>query len=184
MQLKYVDTKEEIIAINRKAKHIEPHLHNALEIVCVTSGTLELGVGQELCHTGAVKSAVQLFAGELHGALCRAHCAGAAVCTVAGAGGRGSGYPADDALPVFYPGTEGRLSAGADATFVCTENALCDAHCGRPGGNSSGDRTGVLRCGGLLYHAFCVCECGDLPEQQHRCHGGPDQIYDGVHDRQ
>ena len=46
MQLKYVDTKEEIIAINRKSKHIEPHLHNALEIVCVTSGSLELGVGQ------------------------------------------------------------------------------------------------------------------------------------------
>ena len=50
MQLKYVDTKEEIIAINRKSKHIEPHLHNALEIVCVTSGTLELGVGQGLYH--------------------------------------------------------------------------------------------------------------------------------------
>ena len=50
MQLKYVDTKEEIIAINRKSKHIEPHLHNALEIVCVTSGSLELGVGQELYH--------------------------------------------------------------------------------------------------------------------------------------
>ena len=50
MQLKYVDTKEEIIAINRKSKHIEPHLHNALEIVCVTSGVLELGVGQELYH--------------------------------------------------------------------------------------------------------------------------------------
>ena len=44
MHLKYVDTKEEIIAINRKSKHIEPHLHNALEIVCVTSGALELGV--------------------------------------------------------------------------------------------------------------------------------------------
>ena len=50
MQLKYVDTKEEIITINRKSKHIEPHLHNALEIVCVTSGALELGVGQELYH--------------------------------------------------------------------------------------------------------------------------------------
>ena len=46
----YVDTKEEIIAINRKSKHIKPHLHNALEIVCVTSGALELGVGQELYH--------------------------------------------------------------------------------------------------------------------------------------
>ena len=50
MQLEYVDTKEEIIAINRKSKHIEPHLHNALEIVCVTGGSLELGVGQELYH--------------------------------------------------------------------------------------------------------------------------------------
>ncbi len=46
MQLEYVDTKEEIMAINRKSKHIEPHLHNALEIVCVTGGSLELGVGQ------------------------------------------------------------------------------------------------------------------------------------------
>ena len=57
MQLKYVDTKEEIIAVNKKSKHIEPHLHNALEIVCVTSGTLELGVGQELYHMekGAMK---------------------------------------------------------------------------------------------------------------------------------
>lgn len=44
MQLKYVNTKEEIIAVNKKSKHIEPHLHNALEIVCVTSGILELGV--------------------------------------------------------------------------------------------------------------------------------------------
>ena len=50
MQLKYVDTKEEIIAVNKKSKHIEPHLHNALEIVCVTNGALELGVGQELYH--------------------------------------------------------------------------------------------------------------------------------------
>ena len=51
MQLKYVDTKEEIIAINRKSKHIEPHLHNALEIVCVTSGALEFWCReQELYH--------------------------------------------------------------------------------------------------------------------------------------
>ena len=50
MQLKYVDTKEEIIAVNKKSKHIEPHLHNALEIVCVTNGALELGVGQKLYH--------------------------------------------------------------------------------------------------------------------------------------
>lgn len=29
---------------------MSPHLHNALEIVCVTEGVLELGVGQELYH--------------------------------------------------------------------------------------------------------------------------------------
>ena len=48
MQLKYVDTKEEIIAVNKKSKHIEPHLHNALEIVCVTNGALELGIVVQL----------------------------------------------------------------------------------------------------------------------------------------
>ena len=55
MQLKYVDTKEEIIAINRKAKHIEPHLHKALEIVCVTScllyTSIEAGHDKELHST-------------------------------------------------------------------------------------------------------------------------------------
>ena len=30
LQLKYVDTKEEIMVVNKKSKHIEPHLHNAL----------------------------------------------------------------------------------------------------------------------------------------------------------
>ena len=50
MHLSFVDTKEEILALKRKSKHVAPHLHNALEIVCVTNGTLELGVGQELYH--------------------------------------------------------------------------------------------------------------------------------------
>lgn len=50
MHLTYIDTKEEILAVHRKSKHMEPHLHHALEIVYVTSGTLELGVGQELYH--------------------------------------------------------------------------------------------------------------------------------------
>lgn len=50
MRFTVVDTKEEILAVNRKSKHVEPHLHNASEIVCVTNGTLELGVGQDLYH--------------------------------------------------------------------------------------------------------------------------------------
>ena len=48
MHLSFIDTKEEILTLKRKSKHVAPHLHNALEIVCVTNGTLELGVGQEL----------------------------------------------------------------------------------------------------------------------------------------
>ena len=46
----YENTNEEIIAVKRKPRHQPPHLHNAMEIVCVTKGTLELGVGQELYH--------------------------------------------------------------------------------------------------------------------------------------
>lgn len=43
MHLLFVDTKEEILAVKRVAEHVSPHLHNALEIVWVTEGTLELG---------------------------------------------------------------------------------------------------------------------------------------------
>lgn len=50
MHLVYEDIKEEIIAIKRKSKHQPPHLHNALEIVYVTKGTLEMGVGESFFH--------------------------------------------------------------------------------------------------------------------------------------
>lgn len=46
MHLSLEDTKEEILAVRKTAKHISPHLHNALEIVYVTDGTLELGVSK------------------------------------------------------------------------------------------------------------------------------------------
>ena len=48
MHLTFKETKEEVYAAQRVSKHVSPHLHNALEIVCVTEGTLEMGVGQEL----------------------------------------------------------------------------------------------------------------------------------------
>lgn len=41
MHLSFVDTKEEILALNEKSKHVAPHLHNALEIVCELNGTLD-----------------------------------------------------------------------------------------------------------------------------------------------
>ncbi len=46
MHLTFKETKEEVYAAQRVSKHVSPHLHNALEIVCVTEGTLEMGVGQ------------------------------------------------------------------------------------------------------------------------------------------
>ena len=50
MHFTFKETKEEVYAAQRVSKHVSPHLHNALEIVCVTEGTLEMGVGQELYH--------------------------------------------------------------------------------------------------------------------------------------
>ena len=50
MHLTFKETKVEVYAVQRVSKHVSPHLHNALEIVCVTEGTLEMGVGQELYH--------------------------------------------------------------------------------------------------------------------------------------
>ena len=47
MHLVYENTKEEIIAIKKTPVHRPPHLHNALEIVYVTEGCVELGVGEE-----------------------------------------------------------------------------------------------------------------------------------------
>ena len=43
MHLTFKETKEEVYAAQRVSKHVSPHLHNALEIVCVTEGTLEMG---------------------------------------------------------------------------------------------------------------------------------------------
>ena len=47
---KYENKNKEIGIEWKKSVHVPPHLHEAMEIVYVTSGTLELGVGQELYH--------------------------------------------------------------------------------------------------------------------------------------
>lgn len=44
----YEKTKDEIVLTNKALKHIPPHLHEALEIIVVTEGSLALGIGQEL----------------------------------------------------------------------------------------------------------------------------------------
>lgn len=53
MHLAYKNTKDEILAVVRQAKHEPPHLHHALELVWVKSGSLELGMGEELYHMQA-----------------------------------------------------------------------------------------------------------------------------------
>lgn len=46
----YEEKKENIFIIHKRSHHFPPHLHEAPECVYVTSGTLELGIGQELFH--------------------------------------------------------------------------------------------------------------------------------------
>ena len=53
MHLTYKNMKDEILAVMHQAKHEPPHLHHALELVWVKSGSLELGVGEELYHMQA-----------------------------------------------------------------------------------------------------------------------------------
>lgn len=46
----YESQSKEIIVEWKKSVHFPPHLHEEIELVYVTNGTLELGVGQELYH--------------------------------------------------------------------------------------------------------------------------------------
>lgn len=46
----YESQNREIIVEWKKTIHFPPHLHDEIEIVYVTNGTVELGVGQELYH--------------------------------------------------------------------------------------------------------------------------------------
>ena len=47
MQPSYEEQKEKFSIIKKKPHHVPPHLHNAIELVYVTQGELELGVGNE-----------------------------------------------------------------------------------------------------------------------------------------
>lgn len=65
MHLTFKETKEEVYAAQRVSKHVSPHLHNALEIVCVTEGTLEMGVGQiEPDVYNAIQAIIQMEENE------------------------------------------------------------------------------------------------------------------------
>lgn len=46
----FENTSEDFRFIDKKSVHVPPHIHTALEIVYITKGTQEVGVGQELYH--------------------------------------------------------------------------------------------------------------------------------------
>ncbi len=46
----YETRNKEIAYENKNSVHVPPHLHQAIEIVYVTKGSVELGVGKELYH--------------------------------------------------------------------------------------------------------------------------------------
>ena len=50
MYLHYKNTNRKIQTVQKRARHAGPHLHSTLEMIYVTEGTLELGIGQELYH--------------------------------------------------------------------------------------------------------------------------------------
>ena len=50
MFLMYENKNSNIVVEWKKPTHFPPHLHEAIEMVYVTKGTLELGVGSELYH--------------------------------------------------------------------------------------------------------------------------------------
>ena len=50
MHLQYKKPKQSVKIWEQIPKHMEPHLHSDLELVYVTEGKLELGIGTELFH--------------------------------------------------------------------------------------------------------------------------------------
>lgn len=50
MNLSYEEMKVDFGSFHRISRHMPPHLHNSIEFVYVTEGTLELGTGYELHH--------------------------------------------------------------------------------------------------------------------------------------
>lgn len=52
MQPSYEEQKEKFSIIKKKPHHVPPHLHNAIELVYVIQGELELGMGYELIPHG------------------------------------------------------------------------------------------------------------------------------------
>ncbi len=61
----YESFNDDIELYKKESTHTPPHLHSFLEITYVLSGTLELGVGQELYHMDTGDLAL-IFPGQIH----------------------------------------------------------------------------------------------------------------------
>ena len=46
----YEERPDRICVFQKTCRHAQPHLHNAVELIYVTHGTMELGIAQELYH--------------------------------------------------------------------------------------------------------------------------------------
>lgn len=65
MLLAYENKREGVSAEWKKTVHVPPHLHEAVEMVYVTEGNIELGVGQELYHMDTGDFAI-IFPNVIH----------------------------------------------------------------------------------------------------------------------
>lgn len=61
----YESFEDDIEFYRKKSEHTPPHMHNFIECVYILSGTLELGVGQELYHMEKGDFAI-MFPGQIH----------------------------------------------------------------------------------------------------------------------
>ncbi len=61
----YESIEDDIEFYRKKSEHTPPHLHNFIECVYILSGTMELGVGQELYHMEQGDFAIT-FPGQIH----------------------------------------------------------------------------------------------------------------------
>ena len=65
MLLVYENRTDGIVAEWKKPVHLPPHLHEAIEVVYVADGDIELGVGQELYHMDEGEFAI-VFPNVIH----------------------------------------------------------------------------------------------------------------------
>ncbi len=78
----YESFEDDIEIYKRRIAHTPPHLHSFIEIVYISEGTMELGVGQELYHMDKGDLAV-IFPGQIQHTQMFGEKAGTCICLVA-----------------------------------------------------------------------------------------------------